>query len=92
MRAYPVVLTAMENIVQLRIDPLGVFGEDRGPIQIRKAICEPLRFGHVFDLEKDIVVLGVAYVMGRQFACEPFVPIEIDLDLQGKPGLNTHMD
>jgi hypothetical protein len=31
-------------------------------------------------------------VIGREFPCEPLVPIEIDLDLHGKPSLNTHMD
>ena len=73
--------------MQQRVDPLGVLGEDRGPIQIREAIRKPLRFGHVLDPEKDIVVLGVAQVMGREFAGEPLVAIEIDLDLQRKPAL-----
>ncbi len=39
----------MENILQLRIDSLGVFGADRRPIQIREAIRKPLRSGDVFD-------------------------------------------
>ena len=77
----------MENIVQLRIDSLGVLGEDRRPIQIREAIRKPLRSGDVLDPQKDIVVLGVAQVIGRQFASEPLVPVEIDLDLQRKPAL-----
>ena len=87
MRAHPVVLTAVENIVQQRVDPLGVLGEDRRPIQIHEAIGKPLRLGHVLDPDKDIVVLGVAQVIGREFASEPLVPVEIDLDLQRKPAL-----
>jgi hypothetical protein len=82
----------VEDIPHLRIDPLGVLIEDGGPIQVHKAIGEPLRFGHVLDPEKDIVVLGIAEVIGREFPCEPLVPVEIDLDLHGKPSLNTHMD
>src|SRR3954452_12814419 len=48
--------------------------------------------GDVLDPQKDIVVLGVANVIGREFARQPLVAIEIDLDLKRKPGLNTHMD
>jgi len=82
----------VENVPHLRIDPLGILVEDRGPIQARKAIGEGLRFGHVLDPEKDVVVLGIADVISRQLPSEPLVSIEIDLDLHGKPGLNTHMD
>ena len=78
--------------MQLRDQELCIFGEDRRPIQIHKAIGETLRAGDVFDPDKDVVVLGVADLMGREFACKPLVSIQIDLDLQRKPGLNTYMD
>ena len=49
MSAHPVILAAVENVVQLRIDSLGVFVEDCRPIEARKAIREPQRLGHAMN-------------------------------------------
>src|SRR5262245_43447339 len=78
--------------MQLWHQPFCIFSEDRRPVQISKAISEALRSGHILDPQKDVIVLGVADLMGRELASEPLVPIEIDLNLQGNPGLNSHMD
>jgi hypothetical protein len=66
--------------------------KDRGPIEALKPIGKCLGFGHVVDPEKNVVVFGKADVIGRELSREPLMPIEIHLDLHGKPGLNPHKD
>ena len=80
-----VVLTTLENVVQLRIDSLGVPVEDRGPIQARKAISEALRLGHVLDRQKDVVVLrSAASGRARKFNRDRASPNVSGLIVQGK--------
>ena len=71
-------LTTLQQILKLRSDSLGILVQNLWPVQLRESIGETLGPDHVLDPQKDIVVLSVAHVMGRQFASEPLVSVEID--------------
>lgn len=72
-------------------DPLAVEVQNRGPLQIRKAIDKAMRAGHVLDPDRGVVVIRIAHAVRRQLTGDPLVTIQVDLDLQRKPVLHAHM-
>src|SRR5436309_13896360 len=87
----PVVLRVLQNVLELGCDELGILVENLRPLQIGESIREALRPSHVLNPKQCIVEFGIANAVGLQLPCEPFVPVQIDLDRHRKPGLNTRI-
>jgi hypothetical protein len=88
----PVVLPGVEQISQEGIDPVGVALEGLHPVPEDQAIRKGLRAREVLDPEKDVVELGVAEGVTRELMGEPFMAVEVELDLQREPGLQLDVD
>jgi hypothetical protein len=83
---------AVEQIVEDRVDLVGIGFEDLRPVERRKSIGERLSPIDVVDVGEDVVDPAVADVVGVELASEPLVAVDIDLDDHGKPGLDFDMD
>jgi hypothetical protein len=55
---------------------------------IGQALCP----WQVLDPGEDVVDFCVLDTAGSQFAIQPLVPIEVDLDLQREPSLDANVD
>jgi hypothetical protein len=42
--------------------------------------------------QENVVVFGEGNPIGREFTFQPIMPIHVNLDLHGKPGLQFHVD
>jgi hypothetical protein len=91
LRRDPVVLAAVQHIVQLRHDLPGVSVQQPRPVQVGEPIGQALRSRQVADADEDVVDLGVLDAAGRELARQPLVAVEVDLDLQREPGLHPNV-
>jgi hypothetical protein len=56
--------------------------------KVGKGLCA----GEVLDPEENVVELGGADGVPRELVGEPFMAVEVNLDLQGEPGLPLDVD
>ena len=67
---HPVVLAAVQHIIQLRHDLPGVSIQDLWPLEVRESVGQELRSWQVLDPGEDVVDLRVFDAAGGQFASE----------------------
>ncbi len=88
----PVVGHRCEKILEGWVDHSSVAMEPRDPVQADESIGEVLGPMEVFEPQEGVVLLGEPDAVTGELAGQPFVPIEVDLELQGKPGLDADVD
>lgn len=62
------------------------------PTQVDEPVGELLGLGNVIELSKRVVGLGEAELAMGHLACQPVVPVDIDLDRVGEPRLQADVD
>jgi hypothetical protein len=88
----PVVAVVREHVAEERVGAARQGVEDRGPLQGREAICEPLSTPGIFEPEEGVLQFPVAEPAVVELAGEPLVAVDVDLDGERAPGLQADME
>ena len=86
------MLVASEQVLHQRIDVARIALQYSRPIETRKLIRKLLRALPIINPQENIVVLDEGYPVGRKLSLQPIMPVHINLNLHGKPGLQLYMD
>ena len=88
---YPVIFCPFQQVPHEGIDPGSHRIERAVEFLSGEVVGKALGSIHVFDPCKSIVDFLVGYAVAIHLAGEPIVTIDADLDVHGKPRLDTHM-
>ena len=83
---------ASELFAQQRIDLPYPTIQDFGPVELGEAVGQALGLDRVVELGERVVLLYEAQFFLHHLLGEPFVAIDIDLDGERQPGLQTNVD
>lgn len=91
--AYPVVAAeaGLPQDAQMRIDPLGKDIQHPRPLTMSELVRQVLSNCQVGELNEFVVVTLLGDVTLVELSGQPFSPIDVNLDLKGKPALNADM-
>src|SRR5271157_307179 len=88
---YPVVLGPFKQVTHKGIDPASERIELAVESLAGQIFCEALGSIHVFDPRKCVIYFLVGYAVTVHFPGQPFVAVDADLYVHGKPRLDTHV-
>ncbi len=83
---------ASKLFAQQRIDFPHPTIQDFGPVELGEAVGQALGLDRVIELGGRVVLLYEAQFFLHHLLGEPFVAIDIDLDGERQPGLQTNVD
>ena len=81
-----------EQFAQQRIDLPCPTIQDFRPVELGKAVGEALGLDRIVELDKRVVLLHEAQFFLRHLLGKPFVAIDVELDDERQPGLQTNVD
>ena len=87
----PVVAIALVQVLEERVDAARELVEER-PLEVYEAIRDLLGRDGIVDGEEGVLESAVADPSSIELAREPLVPIDVDLDREGKPGLDPDVE
>src|SRR3989304_5029114 len=92
--SYPIVAAqpGFLNGLKHGIDSLGQGVKHRRPLEMSKFLTELLRNRQVSDLSKSVVIAFIRNPLLIQILSQTFTTIDVYLDLEGKPTLQTNVD
>jgi len=88
---YPVVLGPFKQVGHKGIDTASQGIELPMELLAGEIVGEALSSIHVFDQRKCIIYFLVGYAVTIHFSGQPFVAVDANLYVHGKPGLDTHV-
>lgn len=88
----PVVLVSLEHGAKQGVDRAGQPFQQCRPVQTAELLGKALSLGGLSDAGEGVVQLQEAQPMQFHLSGEPFMAIDGNLDDEGKPGLQAHMD
>ena len=88
----PVVAVAGEQVLEEWVDATRELVEQARPVEVDETIRELLGGGGIVNRQEGVVEPAVADPVLIELAREPLVPVDVDLDREGKPGLDTDVE
>jgi hypothetical protein len=85
----PVVMHALQEVLQQGVDLAGKGFEDRGEVLLDEAVGKALGAGAVVDTHEGVFDLDVSDPVLGHFSSEPLVAVQIDLERKWKPSLKA---
>jgi len=79
-------------LAEKRVELFGPAVEDRDPGELRKAIGQALSGDGIVELGEGVVLLDEAELGLEHLLGQPVVAVDVDLDGEGKPSLETDVD
>jgi hypothetical protein len=87
----PVVARLLEQVAKQGVGSAGESIEDPQPVLPGHVVCEPLCARGALQRHEGVVDTLVCEVVAVHLVGEPVVAVEVDLDLEGEPGLDLHV-
>ena len=89
----PVVLEVPQDIAEEWIDDVGDAPERSDPVlSVEKGVSELLGAAEIVDRDEGVVTLTMGDAGLVELLRQPVVAVDVDLDLEGKPGLDAEVD
>ena len=87
----PVVCFSLEEVGHQGVGSASESGQDARPVFLGEAMGEGLGAPRVLDAQESVVALPVGNCVLAEFAGQPVVAVEADLNREGKPGLQAQV-